>query len=94
MSIKSLNNIPRIGLARLLGNVVLFDPSKAAGDSGGEWRASIATVGGKIYTLESKGSLTDTAWIPRNTSLGDGDVKVLTDPQPNQARRFYRVRVE
>ena len=91
---KSVNLIPRVGLARLLGNVVLFDPSKAAGESGGAWSASIATVGGKLYTLESKGAFTDIAWIPRSSEPGDGDVKILTDPELNQERRFYRVRVE
>ena len=87
---KNVNGVPRNRIARLLGNIFLFDPSVLNGRSS----ASIATVAGKSYTLESKDSLAEATWTPRTNRFGDGSVQVLADPAPNPTHRFYRIRVE
>ena len=89
-SFKNVNGVPRNRIARLLGNIFLFDPSVLNGRSS----ASIATVAGKTYTLESKDSLAEATWTPRTNRFGDGSVQVLADPAPNPSHRFYRIRVE
>jgi hypothetical protein len=87
---KSINGVPRAGIARLLGDVMLFDPMLT--DDG--WSASAATVAGKSYKLESKDSLSENDWHPGVTLIGDGAVNFFLDPAPTPPLRFYRIRRE
>ena len=84
------NGITCNGLARLLGDVYAFDPAAAEGHVS----LSVATIAGKTYRLESRDSLNDPDWTPRASLLGDGTVKLLSDPAPTPLQRFYRIRME
>ncbi len=46
------------------------------------------------YVLEYKDSLTATGWTALSTNAGNGALRVLTDPGPMGAQRFYRLRLE
>jgi alpha-tubulin suppressor-like RCC1 family protein len=47
---------------------------------------------GRVYALEYKNSLTDTAWTSLPLKAGTNGTIVLTDPGPASPERFYRVR--
>jgi hypothetical protein len=53
---------------------------------------SLSTQNGRVYALECKESLADTAWIPLPLIAGTGQERTLTDPMATGTRRFYRVR--
>ncbi len=58
------------------------------------FRISTPTLGGKIYWLEFKDSLTQHDWKPIMSISGDGTERELVDPAASSSSRFYRVRVE
>ena len=62
-------------------------------NGGTQFGLSVSTVSGPTYVLEYKNALSDTAWTPLPGVLGDGTVKVLIDPDPTAAHRFYRVSI-
>lgn len=87
---KHVNGVPRHSIARLLGDLRIFDvTSSAAG-----WGCSVATIAGKAYRLESNDSLHDLSWTVRATASGNGEVVTLRDPTPNPVPRFYRIQME
>jgi hypothetical protein len=55
-------------------------------------RMSIPTQAGVQYQVEYKNSLDEPTWQPLTTLLGDGTVMTVTDPEPADLMRFYRVR--
>ena len=68
--------------------------ARQADRSDGTFRLTMSTSGGKLYLLEYKNSLSESAWKPLNSMTGDGTVEVLMDPSAMASQRFYRVRVE
>ena len=54
--------------------------------------ASLPTQSGRVYALEYKVSLADTAWTPLPLVAGTGHERTLTDPTATGMQRFYRVR--
>jgi hypothetical protein len=53
---------------------------------------SLPTQSGRIYALEYKESLQDTAWTPLPLAAGTGGMRTLTDSTTAGTQRFYRVR--
>jgi hypothetical protein len=53
---------------------------------------SIPTQAGVQYAVEYKNSLDDSIWQPLVTVSGDRTVMTITDPNPPETMRFYRVR--
>ena len=62
----------------------------------GTFSVSVPTVNGVSYTLVYKDALTDPTWtpVPGGPIVGDGSVRVLTDPGPLPPMRFYTVRLQ
>lgn len=56
------------------------------------FHVSLPTRSGRVYRLEYKDSLEDGVWMPLPLVAGNGSLLTLTDPTPNAAARFYRVR--
>ena len=52
---------------------------------------SLPTQSGRVYRLEYKNSLEDTAWTALPLVAGNGRMKVLTDPTVINSQRYYRV---
>ncbi|MBI4657808.1 MAG: immunoglobulin domain-containing protein, partial [Verrucomicrobia bacterium] len=72
------------------GSVPLFQPNR----HDRTFQVSVATSSGKTYVLECKDSLAEPIWKPLTSVLGNGAVRVLTDPSATTSQRFYRVRIE
>ncbi|MBX3744948.1 MAG: delta-60 repeat domain-containing protein [Verrucomicrobiae bacterium] len=66
----------------------------ARGADGSALSVSLPTIAGRTYTLESKSRLEDPEWFPLTSLVGDGTVRILEDPEPPGATRFYRLRVD
>jgi hypothetical protein len=62
-------------------------------NGGTQFGLSVSTASGRAYVLEYKNTLTDSQWTPLPGVAGDGTVKVLIDPDPTVAHRFYRVSI-
>jgi hypothetical protein len=69
-------------LAFGLGNV---------GWAGGVLTVAVPTQSGRVYRLEYKNSLTDSAWTGLPLVPGNGGIQVLSDAAASGAQRFYRV---
>lgn len=52
----------------------------------------LQTLNRHNYTLEFKNSLSATNWTPLSTNMGNGVLKMLSDPSAAVRQRFYRVR--
>jgi len=63
-----------------------------AGISGRTFFASVPTVAGKSYVLESKDSLTGTNWSAFPLFIGDGKIRLVTVPAWSD-QQFFRLRV-
>ncbi len=74
---------PRVPIARALSFPSLRD---------NRWSVSLRSDIGKIYSLESKDSLTSPDWTALPMIVGDGQLKALLDPSDSVPQRFYRVR--
>jgi hypothetical protein len=56
---------------------------------------TVASVVGKTYYLEFKNILPGTSWTTIGAGVaGTGSPITLTDPNPADPRRFYRVRIQ
>lgn len=66
---------------------VLLAPSVV----GGEFKAFVVTTPGGLYVLESTEKAVGDLWRPRVATIGNGDVRSLSDPQLAGPQRFYRV---
>lgn len=54
----------------------------------------VKTSEGRTYSLEFSDDLKDSSWISASTVIGNGLVRVLTDPDAMGPRGFYRVLVK
>ena len=52
----------------------------------------LPTFVGKVYAFEFSDSLVESNWFALPLILGDGTVKMLTDPAATSPLRFYRIR--
>ncbi len=55
-------------------------------------QTNVPTQSGRVYRLEDKNALTDSAWTPLPLIAGNGRTQVLSDATAAAAQRFYRVR--
>lgn len=60
--------------------------------AGSNFTLSFPSASGKVYLLEYKDSLTDSAWKPLPLNAGNGGMLILSDPSPRSVERFYRIR--
>lgn len=60
-------------------------------DSNG-FRVFVPTQSGRVYRLEYKNSLTDSEWIGLSLVVGNGGIRILSDPTASGTQRFYQVR--
>jgi len=60
--------------------------------AGGFFTVSLPTQSGRVYRLEYKSALTDSAWVALPLTAGNGRLQVLRDGTAAGAQRFYRVR--
>jgi hypothetical protein len=51
----------------------------------------LPSISGRVYSLQSKGSLDQTDWVSLNLTAGTGAKIRLNDPSPGLPQRFYRV---
>jgi hypothetical protein len=56
--------------------------------------ASMQTIPGKTYFLESTASLAPVSWVSETGIAGDGTIKDFIDPNPSNPQAFYRIRVQ
>jgi alpha-tubulin suppressor-like RCC1 family protein len=63
----------------------------ALGWGPGGFTLSLPTQSGRVYRLEYKNALTDSAWTALPLVPGNGGVQALNDPTATGAQRFYRV---
>jgi len=85
----------RPGYARLFLNGGVIAPQlmmEAAG--GGLFQLKAQTDSGANYTLQFKGSLSDTNWSSLQPTVGDGSLKVLLETSATNQQQFYRLRAE
>jgi hypothetical protein len=78
----------------LIGNgppVLHASMDKAMLTAGG-FQVSVPTQSGRVFALEYKSSLSDSAWTRLPLVAGNGRERTLTDPNTSGAQRFYRVR--
>lgn len=57
---------------------------------GGQFRFEFDTETGKTYAVQYKNAMSDAAWLPLSTIVGDGTRKPVTNPLTT-SNRFYRV---
>ncbi len=57
-----------------------------------QFRALIQTLSCKHYALEFNNSVTASNWTALSTNTGNGQLRVLTDPNATTSPRFYRMR--
>lgn len=89
-SFTTVNDTPRLGLARLRADSILRIDSIQLDPVGGKWIA-VAVSPGKPYVLESSSDLS--TWSPIMTNLATSARLDLDDRiSPNRALRFYRVK--
>jgi hypothetical protein len=67
---------------------LLFSPSYRTNN----FTVSVPTSIGRIYQLEFKNSLAESAWTPLPETPGNGRLLVLNDRAATNVNRFYRVR--
>ena len=89
-SFTGVGGIPRRNVARLQGDVALFNVASQSNT----FSASIASVEGHNYFIEFKDRLDAANWTSYLPVAGSGDVLRLTDPTPPAHQRFYRLRIE
>lgn len=58
----------------------------------GGFSVSLPSQSGRVYALQYKNSLAGTTWVTLALTAGNGSVLTLTDPNPTDSQRFYRVR--
>jgi len=68
--------------------------SWGGGPGKGKFRLSVPSVKDRRYILEYSDSLSGANWQVLGAMVGDGSVKILSDPTATPQPRFYRVRVE
>jgi hypothetical protein len=68
--------------------LVLLNPKRTSS----QFTASINTLPGYTYYLESRTDLNSGVWSPAPGVAGDGTLKNLIDSNPTDPHRFYRVR--
>lgn len=91
-------NFERAALATKAGQVfVMANPDvrivEAVYSEGG-FHLSVTTETGWLYGLEFADALPAAQWTALPAVLGDGTVKILTDPVATNIQRYYRVRLE
>ena len=89
-SFTQYNGLQRDRVARLDGDIVIFDPLHM----GGSFSACLFTFPDQIYTLEYSDFDSETNWIPLPSVSGDGTVKTFKDSQAGSGLRIYRIRTE
>jgi len=89
-SFSQYNGLPRDRVARINGDLLLFNPVRA----GNTFHLSVFTFPGEIYHLEFNHSLDPANWNSLPGVAGDGTVKMLEDQSEGDAATFYRVRRE
>jgi hypothetical protein len=85
------NNVFDMYTARVTVQVaalVLLNPRRTSS----QFTASVNTLPGYTYYLESRTDLNSGIWTPAPGVPGDGTPKNLIDPSPSDPHRFYRVR--
>ena len=81
-----------VELNAVSSTIILSEPHPEL--SNNAFRVSVPTAPGKSYTLEFTDSMIHPNWTTLFPAVGDGRVKILSDPAANVPRRYYRVRVE
>jgi hypothetical protein len=71
-----------------LSDPLLLSPTRQAGG----FSFTVQTAAGFNYLVEYKDNLRDTAWLPLQWVLGDGQVHTVMDNTASGPTRFYRVR--
>jgi hypothetical protein len=87
-SFTQFNGMPRNRIARLNGDLLVFNPLRA----GNTFSLSVSTFPDEIYHLEFNHSLDPNSWDSLPGVVGDGTVKILEHVQDGEAPAFYRVR--
>jgi hypothetical protein len=90
----SVNGVPRNRIARLHGGPFLRHDLLAPKLAGDRFYFSFQTISGKVYRVESTGSLSAPNWIEEETFSGDGSVRTIERSLFRSGGRFYRVGAE
>lgn len=85
----TVNGEARSGIARLVNDNALNLVN--ARKSGNVFSVALRTEAGRSYTLQYKGSITETSWTSLPTVIGDGTQKQFNDNTPQNNSRFYRI---
>lgn len=86
----SVNGATRRNLARLNGDLVMFQTVSG----GGEFSTKVATVAGRSYFLETRSTFDGGAWEVVDSALGTGVPVTLECSSHGGDTRYYRIRVE
>jgi hypothetical protein len=76
----------------LLGQTPLGPTLLSPNRKGYTFNVAIQTIVGKAYFLQSRTSPSSGAWSPVTAVLGDGGIKIISDPTATAAARYYRIR--
>ena len=86
----TVDGISRAGIVRLNPGPTLINPHKA----GNTYSVSLVTVRDANYALQSKPSVTDSNWATATTTVGDGTLQTLSDPNATNSARVYRLQTD
>lgn len=89
-SFDSVNGVTRRNLARLNGDLAMFQTVSA----GSDFSTKVATVAGRTYILETRETLDGGDWVAVDSEQGTGEALTLSWQGHGGATRYYRVRVE
>lgn len=83
----TVDGISRAGIVRLNSGPMLVSPQL----TGNTYSASIATVNNVTYVLQYKSSVLQSSWTDVASTIGDGTVQTLTDPNATGSEKIYRL---
>lgn len=86
----TVDGISRAGIVRLNPGPTLINPHKL----GGSYSVSLVTVQDANYALQFKPSLTTSNWATATTTVGDGTLQTLSDPNATNGARIYRLQTD
>lgn len=86
----TVDGISRAGIVRLNPGPAILNPTL----SGNAYSLSLVTVDGANYALQYKPSITQPNWSTVATTVGDGSVQKLTDPNATNGAKIYRLQAD
>jgi uncharacterized delta-60 repeat protein len=86
----NVDGISRAGIARLNPGPTIMSPQF----TGNSYSISVATVQDANYALQFKSSISQANWSNAVSTVGDGTIQTLSDPNATNGARIYRLQAD